>query len=439
MSTQTLAGQLTDAATGLVYDVSITQAQHAAPIPPGPVPSPDGAQATTPATVLVTADLCSWRLAGAAGAYTVQYQTAGSTTWPAAGHTAAVTRLMTWGGHIYQTSPNASSYGSPGWWKGTVTATTVTWAEVPGDPSLPPPVTSGRFLVAAGTVTDPSGKAWRANGINCLYRQVWGNGGVDLARFSAAALKRGFPGLNFVRFADLYSYGLNQAAHPATDATVRNWVADLNAAGIVVYAEVHYTGNYATGQALTDGCTWLTEWANFGKGNPMLWLGTQNEPHGDAGGISRMMRIMYNAVRATGNLNPVLFCTGNPGAEIIGMDAAQFADTDNTGFDPHYYGWNPANGVRWQDILNQCAAFHNKQGPMSSLCLETGDATDGNYQDANWEDVLNQSLNNACGSAAWWANWAHGNGGDELLAAPFDFSHLTAYGTFVRDAMHAPF
>src|SRR5215469_7707547 len=89
-----------------------------------------------------------------------------------------------------------------------------------------PRPSSGIFQVANGAVTDPSGKPWRANGINCLYRRVWGGMGVDLARFSSTALKRGFPGLNFVRFADLYSYGITRAAHPAYDATVRAWVGE---------------------------------------------------------------------------------------------------------------------------------------------------------------------------------------------------------------------
>ena len=115
-----------------------------------------------------------------------------------------------------------------------------------------PRPSSGIFQVANGAVIDPSGKPWRASGINCLYRRVWGGMGVDLARFSSKALRRGFPGLNFVRFADLYSYGITRAAHPAYDATVRAWVQDLTSNGIVVEAEVHYTGAYASGQALID-------------------------------------------------------------------------------------------------------------------------------------------------------------------------------------------
>jgi hypothetical protein len=320
-------------------------------------------------------------------------------------------------------------------YKLTLSGTTSSYTQV-SDPRVPPVPASGHYQITPGKITAPDGTPFRANGINCLYRRVWGGMGVDLARFSAASLKHAFPKLNFVRFADLYDYGINQGAHPATDATVHAWVNDLTSNGIIVEYDVHHTGNYASGQTLADDETMVTEWANVFKDNPRVWLGTQNEPHGDAPGISRMMRTLYNAWRKTGNANPVLFATGNPGGEITGMDPAQFADTDNTAFDPHYYGWMPSNGISWQNILDQCAAFHNKQGPMSSLCLETGDSTDGNTVDGNWQDVLNQSLNNPCGSAAWMANWTHGSGGDELLVSPFDFSQLTSYGVFVRDKMH---
>jgi len=215
-------------------------------------------------------------------------------------------------------------------------------------------------------------------------------------------------------------------------------VRDLNSNGIVVYAEVHYTGNYATGGALSDACTWLAEWGSWAAGNPMVWLGAQNEPHGDAAGISRMMRTMYNAARGAGSVAPFGFCLGNPGGEITGMDATQFQDCDNTFFDGHYYGWNVSSGLSWQSLCGQTSPFHNKQGQQLCLCLETGDATDGNNIDGNWTQVLQQSLNNPPGSAAWMSNWAGGQGnGDCLLVSPYDFSGLTTYGQYVRNAMHA--
>jgi hypothetical protein len=46
-----------------------------------------------------------------------------------------------------------------------------------------------------------------------------------------------------------------------------------------------------------------------------------------------MMRAMDDAVCNTGNQSPVLFCCGNPGDEITGMDPAQFSSRGNTGID----------------------------------------------------------------------------------------------------------
>jgi hypothetical protein len=41
--------------------------------------------------------------------------------------------------------------------------------------------------------------------------------------------------------------------------------------------------------------TWLAEWASTYKDNPMVRFRTQNEPHRNAHGISRMMRAMHDA------------------------------------------------------------------------------------------------------------------------------------------------
>ena len=103
----------------------------------------------------------------------------------------------------------------------------------------------------------------------------------------------------------------------------------------------------------------------------------------------------------------------------------------------HYYGWNVSSGLSFGKIAAQASAFRNQQGPMTVFCLEMGDATDGANRDSNWMDVLNQSLNNPAGSAAWYANWSDA-GADRLLTAPYDFSGLTDYGQVVRTAMQRP-
>lgn len=391
---------------------------------PGPQPSPDGTSTTQVGVVVTDSHLRAFTLMAADASNKGQQIGINGTRDT---RTANAVQLYAKGGVV-------SHKNQAGNWYACDTANPVNWSQV-ADPTGAAPPTSGMFQLANGSITDPSGKPWRANGINCLYRAVWGDGSVQIGRYTSANLKRGFPKINFIRFADLYATSLDNSSHPANDASVRNWVNDLTSNGIVVYAEVHYTGNYATGGALNDACSWLAEWASVFKGNPFVWLGSQNEPHGDGGGISNMMRTMYNAARGQGFHNPFLFACGNPGGETAGMNGANFADTDNTGFDPHYYGWMPSNGMSWDHVKSEAAAFQNKQGPMTVLCLETGDATDGNNRDGNWMDVLNQALNNPAGSAAWQANWTPIGGADNLLANQ-DFSALTDYGAVVRDAMH---
>ena len=108
------------------------------PTPPALVASKDGSRATSPATVLVTNDLVSWRLSGAAGAYVIQFQAKGATTWTTAVGTAQVTALVKQV-DIYQTSPNGSKFGAPGWWHGVLSGAAVTWTDVPGDPTVVTP------------------------------------------------------------------------------------------------------------------------------------------------------------------------------------------------------------------------------------------------------------------------------------------------------------
>jgi len=407
-------------------------------VPPPPTPggpSPEYAKATAVAggtsAVLIDNDGDSWRI-DANGQ--IDWLPAGTTTWQVQTSTQNVTVIEKVGGEIAQSAPYASAPNGVGWWMSNTTSPgVVTWTQISGDPSAPAPPASGRFLLANGRVTDPNGLVFHAQGINCIYRRPWGSGGgsMDLGRFSSGALKRAFPLINLVRFADLYATSLANASHPATDATVRNWVNDLTSNKIIVYAEVHYTGNYATGQALTDACNWLAEWATTFQSNPYVWFGTQNEPHGDAAGISNMMRAMYDAVRNTGNTNPVLCSMGdNP----PGMTASNFSTMTNAGWDYHYYGWQPANGISLQSLLNQLLIFNNQQGAIAPFCFEFGDSTDGATRDANWMDVMNQVGALPNGFAAWYANWDTSTA-DLLLAAPFDFSVLTDYGTVIRGMM----
>jgi len=434
-----LTGTLADAA-GAKYPIDMTLTMPVAPQPPQPgQPSPDGTKVTNTTTILTDDNGAQWKLfADPTLGNVVQWQPKGATSFTAAGFSQNVTGIEKWKTSCAQWAPYQ---GGTGWWIASVTGTppTVAWQQIPGDPSVPtPPNTSGVYQIGPGGIVDPNGRPFRANGMNIMAKQVWGNGQFDYARASGAKLRSLWgPNFNFVRFADLYATPLSGATHPASDANIRNWVADLNAHGIIVYAEVHYTGNYATGQALNDACSWLAEWANQYKNNPMVWLGSQNEPHGDGPGISHMMVTMYNAARGQGFNGPFGHCLGNPGGEINGMNPADFTGQTNSFMDGHFYGWNITSGVHFRDIAAMAAQFHNQQGAMNCLCLETGDATDGNNRDANWQQVIQEAYANPAGAACWYSNWSDtSSGADRLLASPFDYTVLTDYGQYAKSQMH---
>ena len=93
--------------------------------------------------------------------------------------------------------------------------------------------------------------------------------------------------------------------------------------------------------------------------------------------------------------------------------------------------------MHYTDIAGMAAQFSNQQGKMNCLCLETGDATDGNNRDGNWQQVMQEAYANPPGCAPWYSNWsATSSGADLLLASPFDYTALTDYGQYCKSLQH---
>jgi hypothetical protein len=297
-------------------------------------------------------------------------------------------------------------------------------------PIPPQPTPGGQFKVSNGQWVTGAGAVFKPRGVNVCYRRLWGDNQVDLGRVSLAALKRAYPsGLNFVRFA---CHGENPLPDPV-DPTMRQWIADLTGAGIVVMIDLHYTGNaVSANDARSNG--WLAGMASANGANPLVWYETQNEPHGAGSAISAMMRGQYLAIRSTGNQNPVLFCDGNPGSEITGMNPADFADMHNVGFDAHCYGWMTD---QWQSVLASLGKFKSADGTMPIACLEFGDGGGSEAQDGNWQQNITTALAHPGGWAAWMINWM-ASPADCLWAAPFDGSRINpGFGQMVHDAIVA--
>lgn len=330
--------------------------------------------------------------------------------------TGNVVSIQITGGQLYQTAQ------SGGVW---VADTAGNWTQT-SIPTPPQPTPSGGFTVSNGRLVDAKGNPFRAKGVNVNYTQVWGNGAPDIGRVNRACLQHAFPGINFVRFA---CWG--GALPPVGDAATVAWVSDLTANGIVVLMDLHYTGNAISPYDGTASA-WFAGWSKQFAGNPMVWWDTQNEPHGS--GISAMQAGQYNAIRSGGSTSPILLCCGDPGGELTGQNPADYASMHNVAFDMHYYGWMPSNGHPWSEVLGELAGYRSADGVIPVLCCETGDSTDGNTRDGNWQQVLASSLGNAAGFACWYMNW-NSQGADLLLAAPFDGSALTDYGSLVRNAI----
>jgi len=314
--------------------------------------------------------------------------------------------------------------GTPGSW------TNVTPAPPPPPPPQPIPA-SGLYKVSNGRIYAPDGTPFRARGVNVCYTRAWGDGSIDIGRVTPARLLAAFPGLSFVRFACW------RGALPSPqDAAVIAWVNALTAAGVVVEIELHYTGNAVAASDATANA-WLSGMAGTFKGNPRVWYGTQNEPHGGGAAISAMMKGQHDAIRAVGATAPVMLCCGDPMGEITSMDHAAIGAMSNVAWDMHYYSWMLSNGMNWAPICSALAAYQSKDGAIPVICAETGDGDGSSARGSNWQSVLQQSLNNPGGFAAWVVNWVSDQA-DCLWAAPFDGSVIQSdYGQLVANAIRS--
>ncbi len=203
---------------------------------------------------------------------------------------------------------------------------------------------SGSFQAANGRIIDPNGQPFIARGVNVL------NGGSNP---SAAKLQADFPGINFVRLA-IYKYD-----DPSTLAASVN---DLTSHGIVVELENHNNGAgnaggskgvIFTGNQLVQESNWYTSVASYFKSNPYVWFGTNNEPSEtlpdgtfSPAALSTWQQQTYQAVRSTGNNNPILleangWRDGNTGQPVMvqGYTASVYAPMTNIVWDIHFYGW----------------------------------------------------------------------------------------------------
>jgi hypothetical protein len=189
-----------------------------------------------------------------------------------------------------------------------------------------PAVGSG-FRVTNGAIIGPNGP-YVVRGVN-IYAYSMG------ATNNGASIKATFKGLNFLRY---ITRPLNA---PGTYDPVVNYLTPL---GVVVEFEDHPDGGGAqgsvyTGAQLAAESAWYAAMAAHFKNNPYVWLGTYNEPPTEGGSLSAWQRATYDAVRSTGNNNPIMLeASGSrPWNLQKALDPSYYATMTNVIWDVHVY------------------------------------------------------------------------------------------------------
>ena len=246
---------------------------------------------------------------------------------------------------------------------------------------------------------------------------------------TVAQLQSDFPGINFVRYA-IYDYAGPQA--------LSAYVTSLTNAGIVVEIEDHNNGagnaggsqgTIFTGQALTTELGWYGAIAAYFKPNSRVWFGTNNEPsevnasgQNDPSALSAWQQQTYQAIRSTGNDNPILLELNgwaDPTSLGQGYNSADYTAMYNVIWDMHFYGWltnfstdEAANTAFIEAAVKQAEQFTSSGGMKIPVMIgEYGDSTTGQILDANGKQAV-AAVQSAAqnGTVAGTAAWAYGPG-----------------------------
>jgi hypothetical protein len=298
---------------------------------------------------------------------------------------------------------------------------------------------TGTFYTSNGTIIGPGGNVFTAEGINVF----------DWAMGDASQILADFPTINFIR--------LNCDTYQSASAYA-SFIQTMTAHGVVVEIEDHTNstglngggglGVAYTGQQLTNELNWYSSLASAYANNPYVWFGTDNEP--PPTGLTQWEQETYQAIRGTGNENPILVempatseATTPPADQGVAVSA--YTSMTNIIADPHFYGWIPNYSTNQQTVATALAAVVQSartvisaSGAVPVIIGEYGISTDGEITDANGNQVLTavqQAVSSGAisGAAAW--NWYAGGTSDELTDGN---GNLSSYGQEVSNWMKTP-
>jgi hypothetical protein len=297
-----------------------------------------------------------------------------------------------------------------------------------------------QFRVADGKILSPDGAPFIAKGINLYDSQL------SCCTTNAMNL---FKGMNFVRVA---------VEHYASAAALRPYVAQLTSAGIVVEIEDHSAPcckrNVLSGKALAKELDWYSSLAKAFKDNPHVWFGTMNEPDDrwNIASVAQQERSIYDAIRATGNTNPILLqCRGGWVADFAIQNPAYFASMTNVIWEPHFYGGTVDSSTDQAavkaGVLRAAASWgdggveliqtvRGADGVLPVIIGEYGVSTSGSGPcDPNYMQVLHAVQQSGYGSAAW----AYSAGTDTMVSGNNRNNYGQEVAEWIRSGVTAPF
>lgn len=279
---------------------------------------------------------------------------------------------------------------------------------------------AGQFSVSKGQILDPNGQPFTAHGINMFLDQA-----------DAATILKTLPGINMVRL----------AVTPSSNRTsIDTLVQGLTSKGVVVEIEDHtssgatpaqHYNNVVTGAALQTQLAFETSLASEFKANSNVWFGTPNEPDdiADISAVPKQERAVYDAIRATGNTNPILLEErGGSNPDANQQSAALFSDMENVVWATHFYNGGATSSTDQATIdanlakqIAGAAAVKTANGTAPVIVEEYGPSITGSLPyDTNWRQTLTAVQTSGSGSLAW----AWNAGADALV----DGKGLTDFG-----------
>ena len=283
---------------------------------------------------------------------------------------------------------------------------------------------TGAFHVQNGQIIAPNGQTFIARGID-LHS--------DNLAVAAAQVPSQFPGINLIR-ATPGDY--KSLPDPSSFAAA---VTSLTSQGIVVeftdYGNSLGTGSGGgqgyiyTGSLLDTENAWYSAMASFYINNPYVWFGTNNEPSvvypdGNAyatgpNSLAAWQSASYNAVRSTGNNNPIFLevsgdavgnFRGGAGTPLQSFtDPSYIAPMTNVIWDPHIYPYMDNNATDAatnnelvSDVVAAAQTIQSADGVVPVIIGEYGpDNPGGSGIEQVVTAVISAGESGTAGSSAW--------------------------------------